>query len=122
MVFSPCGIAAVPGDKRTTMWGLLGCNIALGERFLKGATGTRRRAANCANKMSWPTMHLPVRPPFEPMEALPVDEIPAGPEWRYEPKWDANLLACRARAAGSLRRRRRGRIAVIPLPTLAATP
>lgn len=70
------------------MWGLLGCNVALGERFLKDATGTRRRAANCANKMSWPTMHLPVRPPFEPMEARSVDEIPAGPAWRYEPKWD----------------------------------
>jgi len=70
------------------MWGLLGCNVALGERFLKDATGTRRRAANCANKMSWPTMHLPVRPPFEPMEALAVDEIPDGPAWRYEPKWD----------------------------------
>jgi ATP-dependent DNA ligase len=23
-----------------------------------------------------------------PMEALSVDEIPAGPEWQYEPKWD----------------------------------
>jgi ATP-dependent DNA ligase len=22
------------------------------------------------------------------MEALPVDEVPAGPEWQYEPKWD----------------------------------
>ena len=23
------------------------------------------------------------------MEALSVDEIPAGPEWQYEPNWDA---------------------------------
>ena len=22
------------------------------------------------------------------MEALSVDEVPAGPEWQYEPKWD----------------------------------
>jgi ATP-dependent DNA ligase len=29
-----------------------------------------------------------LRPPFAPMEALSVDEIPAGPEWQYEPKWD----------------------------------
>jgi ATP-dependent DNA ligase len=29
-----------------------------------------------------------LRPPFPPMEALSVDEIPTGPEWQYEPKWD----------------------------------
>src|SRR3954447_11251956 len=33
-------------------------------------------------------MNLPVRPPFAPMEALLVDEIPAGENWQYEPKWD----------------------------------
>jgi len=22
------------------------------------------------------------------MEALPVDEVPQGPQWQYEPKWD----------------------------------
>src|SRR3954447_20158598 len=27
-------------------------------------------------------------PPFPPMEALSVDEIPTGEEWQYEPKWD----------------------------------
>src|SRR5262249_30587568 len=27
-------------------------------------------------------------PPFAPMEALSVDEIPAGSGWQYEPKWD----------------------------------
>ena len=26
--------------------------------------------------------------PFAPMEALPVDEIPRGSNWQYEPKWD----------------------------------
>jgi len=29
-----------------------------------------------------------LRPPLPPMEALSVDEVPAGPEWQYEPKWD----------------------------------
>ena len=33
-------------------------------------------------------MVLPLRPPFPPMEALSVDEVPTGPEWQYEPKWD----------------------------------
>src|SRR5437763_11880147 len=33
-------------------------------------------------------MPLAINPPFAPMEALSVDEIPAGPEWQYEPKWD----------------------------------
>jgi ATP-dependent DNA ligase len=33
-------------------------------------------------------MALPIQPPFLPMEALSVEEIPEGPEWKYEPKWD----------------------------------
>jgi ATP-dependent DNA ligase len=33
-------------------------------------------------------MSLKLHPPFPPMEALSVDEIPVGPEWQYEPKWD----------------------------------
>jgi ATP-dependent DNA ligase len=33
-------------------------------------------------------MTIPLRPPFAPMEALPVDQIPSGRQWRYEPKWD----------------------------------
>jgi ATP-dependent DNA ligase len=31
---------------------------------------------------------LALRPPYLPMNALLVDEIPTGPEWQYEPKWD----------------------------------
>jgi ATP-dependent DNA ligase len=33
-------------------------------------------------------MTLPLHPPFAPMEALSVDTIPTGRQWRYEPKWD----------------------------------
>lgn len=33
-------------------------------------------------------MTLPLRPPFPPMEALSVESLPAGKQWRYEPKWD----------------------------------
>jgi ATP-dependent DNA ligase len=31
---------------------------------------------------------LPIKPPLPPMEARSVDELPVGPEWQYEPKWD----------------------------------
>src|SRR5205807_3527918 len=31
---------------------------------------------------------LPLKMPFPPMEALSVEEIPSGPGWQYEPKWD----------------------------------
>src|SRR2546423_1265628 len=31
---------------------------------------------------------LPIKPPFLPMEAKSVTEIPTGPDWQYEPKWD----------------------------------
>jgi ATP-dependent DNA ligase len=33
-------------------------------------------------------MVLKLKPPLEPMEALAVNELPAGREWQYEPKWD----------------------------------
>jgi ATP-dependent DNA ligase len=31
---------------------------------------------------------LPIKPPFLPMEAKSVEEIPVGSNWQYEPKWD----------------------------------
>jgi ATP-dependent DNA ligase len=31
---------------------------------------------------------MPLKPPLPPMEAHSVEEIPAGPGWQYEPKWD----------------------------------
>lgn len=33
-------------------------------------------------------MTLPLAKPFTPMEAQLVDDIPIGPQWEYEPKWD----------------------------------
>ena len=33
-------------------------------------------------------MTLSVRPGYAPMEARVVDQLPAGPQWQYEPKWD----------------------------------
>src|SRR5207248_6786815 len=33
-------------------------------------------------------MALPLRKTYKPMEAQPASELPAGPEWQYEPKWD----------------------------------
>src|SRR3954468_12770587 len=33
-------------------------------------------------------MHLPVNPPVLPMLAKRVSELPEGPGWIFEPKWD----------------------------------
>jgi ATP-dependent DNA ligase len=33
-------------------------------------------------------MSLPLRRTYPPMEAQLVDELPVGPGWQYEPKWD----------------------------------
>src|SRR5262245_54838234 len=33
-------------------------------------------------------MKLPVLPPYPPMEAKSVKQLPVGEEWQYEPKWD----------------------------------
>jgi ATP-dependent DNA ligase len=35
-----------------------------------------------------PALTLPVAPPFPPMEARSVTEVPEDPQWEYEPKWD----------------------------------
>src|SRR5205807_2661019 len=34
------------------------------------------------------TMSLPLKKNYPPMEALPATELPSGPQWQYEPKWD----------------------------------
>ncbi len=39
-------------------------------------------------------MTLPLRPPVEPMLARPGDDIPTGPGWLYEPKWDGFRAIC----------------------------
>jgi ATP-dependent DNA ligase len=39
-------------------------------------------------KQSFPPIDLPIQPPYPPMEAKSIDEIPRGEEWLYEPKWD----------------------------------
>jgi len=33
-------------------------------------------------------MALPLSKRYKPMDALPAREVPEGPEWQYEPKWD----------------------------------
>jgi ATP-dependent DNA ligase len=36
----------------------------------------------------FPRLDLPITPPYAPMEARSVEQIPSGAEWVYEPKWD----------------------------------
>ncbi|HEX8924265.1 MAG TPA: ATP-dependent DNA ligase, partial [Terriglobales bacterium] len=36
----------------------------------------------------FPEMKLPLTPPYAPMEAKLVEEVPSGEDWQYEPKWD----------------------------------
>ncbi len=38
--------------------------------------------------MIWPALDLPIVPPYPPMEARLVDELPASGAWQFEPKWD----------------------------------
>ena len=37
---------------------------------------------------TFPPIRLPLQPPYPPAEAKSVSEIPSGPGWLYEPKWD----------------------------------
>lgn len=36
----------------------------------------------------FPTLKLPIHPPYPPMEAKSIEDIPTGEGWQYEPKWD----------------------------------
>ena len=47
-------------------------------------------------------MTLPLNKNYAPMEALPATELPSGPEWQYEPKWDG--FRCLAFRDGESRR------------------
>jgi ATP-dependent DNA ligase len=49
---------------------------------------TEGAVASDALKQEFPRIALPIRPPYPPMEAKLVDEIPRGDNWQYEPKWD----------------------------------
>src|SRR5438270_9393187 len=39
-------------------------------------------------KAPFPRITLPIKPPYPPMEAKSVKEIPPEKGWLYEPKWD----------------------------------
>jgi ATP-dependent DNA ligase len=38
--------------------------------------------------VEFPSLDLPIQPPYPPMEAKSATTIPAGDGWIYEPKWD----------------------------------
>jgi ATP-dependent DNA ligase len=50
--------------------------------------GAPRVEVTTAAAGAFPALELPVAPPYAPMEAQAVEEIPGGEEWLYEPKWD----------------------------------
>src|SRR3979411_494537 len=67
------------------------------------------------------SMTLPLKKQYAPMEALPATELPEGPEWQYEPKWDGfRCLAFRDRAQLDLESKS-GRPLTRYFPELAAT-
>src|SRR6185312_10062673 len=50
-------------------------------------------------KQEFPPIALAIQPPFPPMEAKAVAELPKGDNWAYEPKWDG--FRCLAFRKGS---------------------
>jgi ATP-dependent DNA ligase len=46
---------------------------------------SRRERQNAAGQIF---VTLPLAKTYAPMEALPAAELPSGPGWQYEPKWD----------------------------------
>ena len=55
-------------------------------------------------------MTLPLHKDYAPMEALSAGELPKGPEWQYEPKWDGfRCIAFRDEDKVQLQSNRRNR-------------
>jgi ATP-dependent DNA ligase len=52
------------------------------ERVLEAAVPAEELQAQ------FPYIALSIRPPYPPMEAKSVEELPRGEGWQYEPKWD----------------------------------
>ncbi len=48
----------------------------------------RKNIAPKIDTLGFPSVDLPITPPYLPMEAKRVDQIPAGDGWQFEPKWD----------------------------------
>ena len=57
-------------------------SVASAERVKAGAVPEGTLEAG------FPDIALPIRPPYPPMEAKSVPQIPRGSGWIYEPKWD----------------------------------
>ncbi len=63
--------------------------FAMARKSSKKPTKVSEGAVAAAElKQEFPRIALPIRPPYPPMEAKLVDEIPRGAQWQYEPKWD----------------------------------
>ncbi len=58
------------------------------DRRVSAGLAAARAAARGDLDTGFPSIDLPVRPPFPPMEARLVDAVPDGGAWLYEPKWD----------------------------------
>lgn len=48
----------------------------------------RSAAAPKIESAAFPSLELPIVPPYAPMEARRVASVPAGDQWQFEPKWD----------------------------------
>src|ERR1700675_986315 len=64
-----------------------------GEKCSGTAQKNRRSVEAAVGRKKWRGpesvfMTLPLNKKYAPMEALPATELPEGPEWQYEPKWD----------------------------------
>jgi len=64
--------------------------IQIGMRTKKKLTERTTAGAISAAELREPfaPIALPIQPPFPPMEARSVKEVPRGEGWLYEPKWD----------------------------------
>ncbi len=72
-----------------TRTGTRSIQFAMARKSSKKPTKVSEGAVAAAElKQEFPRMALPIRPPYPPMEAKLVDEIPRGAQWQYEPKWD----------------------------------
>src|SRR3954470_14993623 len=90
-----CTVGAETCIARATFAAVIGSWASSSQKIVCRYSSSATVAFATRSHPSWSPTHrnlrsvsLPLKPPIQPQLARPAKELPAGDEWRFEPKWD----------------------------------
>src|SRR3954454_12678601 len=91
----PCTVGAETCIARATFAAVIVSWASSSQKIVCRYSSSATVAFATRSHPSWSPTHrnlrsvsLPLKPPIQPQLARPAKELPAGDEWRFEPKWD----------------------------------